>query len=56
MRIYLAIVLTILHNFLFLMGSVNFRIIEYKESLVIKLFYWPLLLTFFLLITTLYLY
>jgi len=54
--IYLAIVLTILHNFLFLMGSVNLWIIEYQESLVIKLLYWPFLLTSFLLITTLYMY
>jgi hypothetical protein len=43
---YLAIVLTTLQSFFFSLKRFNFWIVEYEESLIIKLAYWPLWLGF----------
>jgi len=43
---YLAIILTTLQAFFFSVKRCNFWIVEYEESLIIKLAFWPLLLGF----------
>ena len=42
--VYVALLLTALHTFLFFKSGVEFQLVEYREALVAKLVYWPLLL------------
>ena len=42
--VYLALLLTALHTFLFFKSGVEFHLVEYREGLIVKLAYWPLLL------------
>ena len=41
--VYLVILLTSLHNFLFSLSKINARFIQYENSLIPKLVFWPLL-------------
>ena len=54
--VYLAILLVPLHAFLFWMARSRFWILEYENSLVIKLLYWPLLVGFQFMITAVFFY
>jgi hypothetical protein len=53
--VYLAILFTAFHTFLYFSKS-NIPIIKYKESLIIKLLFWPTLLGLQLLITIVFFY
>jgi hypothetical protein len=54
--VYLVVIFASLHAFLFTLNRFNFRIIEYQNSLIIKLLYWPLCLTLMLVISTILFY
>jgi hypothetical protein len=54
--VYLAILLVPLHAFLFLMARSRFRILEYEDSLIFKLLYWPLIAGFQFLVTAIFFY
>jgi preprotein translocase subunit Sec61beta len=41
--VYLALLLTALHTFLFFKSGVDFRLVQYRDGLILKLAYWPLL-------------
>ncbi len=42
--VYLALMLTALHTFLFFSSKVDSRLVEYQDSLIVKLAYWPVIL------------
>ena len=54
--VYLAILLVPLHSFLFWMARSKFGVLEYRDSLIVKLLYWPLLVGFQFGITVLFFY
>ena len=54
--VYLTIVLTAMHSFLFYLDRFNIRLIEYRNSLIPKLSFWPLLLGIQFLITVVFFY
>ncbi len=41
---YLALLATTIHSFLFHLKRFNVRIVEYRDSLILKLFYWPVVI------------
>jgi hypothetical protein len=49
--VYLAILLVPLHAFLLWMAPSKFWILEYEDSLIVKLLYWPLILGFQFVVT-----
>ena len=53
---YLAIILTTLQAFFFSLKRFNFWIVEYEESLIIKLAYWPLWLGFLFVVAIAFFY
>ena len=54
--VYLVLLLTSLHTFLFLLKRFNVRVVEYENSLIIKLLFWPALLGLQFLITAVFFY
>ena len=54
--VYLAILLVPLHAFLFFMARPKFWILEYDDSLVFKLLYWPLIVGFQFVVTAIFFY
>jgi len=42
--VYLALLLTAMHTFLFFSSKVEAPVVEYRDSLIAKLIYWPLIL------------
>ena len=54
--VYLILVLTTLHAFFFSLEKVNFRIVEYEESLLIKLAFWPFWFGFLFLVAIAFFY
>jgi hypothetical protein len=53
--VYLAILFTAFHTFLYF-GKSNIAVIQYKESLIVKLIYWPAILGLQLFITIVFFY
>ena len=53
---YIALLLTSLHRFLFMLDRFNVPVIQYRDSLIVKLSYWPTLLVAQFLITVLLFY
>jgi len=49
--VYLALLVTAVHRFLFLMPSIRIQIVEYRSSLILKLLYWPVILALQFIIT-----
>ncbi len=54
--VYLALLATALHTFLFFSSKVENPLVEYRESLVVKLAYWPLILALQLAVTVAFFY
>ena len=54
--VYLALLLTSIHSFLFLLQRYNVPFVEYENSLFIKLLFWPALLGLQFLITAVFFY
>ena len=54
--VYLALLVTAFHTFLFLLKRFNVPIVEYEDSLFIKLLFWPTLLGLQFVITAVFFY
>ena len=54
--VYLVLLGTALHTFLFSLNRWHARIIEYENSLILKLLYWPVLMAAQLAITVVFFY
>ncbi len=56
LTVYLVVLLTSIHTFLFLLKRFSIPLVEYENSLIIKLLFWPVVLGLQFAITAVFFY